>query len=70
MILIPLKNFYLSGKPYPLKEKAEEAAGFYAKMLEHDYTKKKMFNDNFWADFRKVEMIDVNLDFSYHKSSY
>ena len=42
------------GKPLTLSEKAEEAAGFFAKMLEHDYTKKDVFCENFFQDWRKV----------------
>ena len=42
------------GKVVELSEKAEEAAGFFAKMLDHDYTKKDIFCDNFFADWRKV----------------
>jgi DNA topoisomerase-1 len=37
-----------------LSVKAEEAATFYAKMLEHDYTSKPIFNKNFFKDWRKV----------------
>ena len=37
-----------------LSEPAEEAATFFAKMLDHDYTKKQVFCDNFFADWRKV----------------
>ena len=36
-----------------LEPKAEEVAGFYAKMLEHDYTTKEVFNKNFLKDWRK-----------------
>jgi len=36
-----------------LSLKAEEAAGFFAKMLDHDYTKKRIFCDNFFQDWRK-----------------
>ena len=43
-----------SGEPVELSEKAEEAAGFFAKMLDHDYTKKDIFCDNFFTDWRKV----------------
>lgn len=43
-----------NGKVMELSEKAEEAAGFFAKMLDHDYTKKDIFCDNFFADWRKV----------------
>ena len=37
-----------------LSEEAEEVATFYAKMLEHDYTSKEVFNNNFFKDWRKV----------------
>jgi DNA topoisomerase I len=40
-----------------LSEDAEEIAGFYARMLEHDYItdpkKAKLFNENFFRDWRK-----------------
>lgn len=37
-----------------MSEEAEEVAGFYAKMLDHDYTTKDIFNTNFFKDWRKV----------------
>ena len=37
-----------------LSEGAEEVAGFYARMLDHDYTTKEVFNKNFFNDWRKV----------------
>lgn len=37
-----------------LSETAEEAMTFYAKMLDHDYTSKPVFNKNFFGDWRKV----------------
>ena len=40
-----------------LSDGAEEVATFYSKMLEHDYTKKDIFNNNFFEDWRK-EMTD------------
>ncbi|KAF2365427.1 DNA topoisomerase I DNA binding eukaryotic-type [Trinorchestia longiramus] len=42
------------GKPIVLSPDAEEVAGFYARMLEHDYVTKENFNKNFFKDFRKV----------------
>ena len=30
-----------------------QIAGFYAKMLEHEYTSKEIFNKNFFHDWRK-----------------
>jgi DNA topoisomerase-1 len=37
-----------------LHEETEEVAGFYARMLDHEYTSKKVFNDNFFKDWRAV----------------
>lgn len=31
-----------------------QVATFFAKMLDHDYTKKDIFVQNFWNDWRKV----------------
>jgi DNA topoisomerase I len=36
-----------------LKDAAEEIMTFYARMLDHDYTSKDVFNSNFMADWRK-----------------
>lgn len=33
---------------------AEEVMTFYARMLDHDYTSKTVFNKNFFGDWRKV----------------
>lgn len=37
-----------------LSASAEEVMTFYAKMLDHDYTKKSQFNDNFFRDWKTV----------------
>ena len=37
-----------------LEPETEEVATFYAKMLDHDYTTKEVFNQNFYKDWRKV----------------
>lgn len=47
-------KFYYDGKEMKLSPAAEEVAGFYAKMLDHDYTTKDVFNNNFFKDWRKV----------------
>lgn len=47
-------KFVYNGEPFELSERAEEAAGFFGKMLDHDYTKKDIFCDNFFNDWRKV----------------
>ncbi|CAG2165636.1 unnamed protein product, partial [Oppiella nova] len=47
-------KFYYEGKPLRLKPEAEEVAGFYARMLDHDYVTKEAFNKNFFKDWRKT----------------
>ena len=54
--LPPDVQFSYNGQPMELSEKAEEAAGFFAKMLDHDYTKKDIFCKNFFEDWRKVSI--------------
>lgn len=34
---------------------AEEVALFFAQMLDHEYTTKKVFRENFFKDWRKVK---------------
>lgn len=46
--------FEYDGQPMKLSQDAEEVAGFYARMLEHDYTSKDIFNNNFFKDWRKT----------------
>lgn len=46
-------KFYYDGKPMKLQPKAEEIATFYGRMIDHDYTAKKQFNDNFFHDWKK-----------------
>lgn len=43
-----------TGKVVKLSEPAEEVATFYARMLDHDYTTKDVFNNNFMKDWKKV----------------
>ncbi|XP_058117465.1 DNA topoisomerase I, mitochondrial [Anopheles coustani] len=52
--LPPSVTFEYAGKKMRLSEGAEEVAGFYARMLDHDYTSKKAFNENFFKDWRKT----------------
>jgi len=47
-------HFYYGGKVMKLGQDAEEVATFYARMLEHDYTTREVFNKNFTKDWRKV----------------
>lgn len=54
-------KFYYGGKHIKLSEGAEEVATFYSKMLEHDYTKNDIFNENFFEDWRK-EMTEDERD--------
>ncbi|XP_043828999.1 DNA topoisomerase 1-like [Dromiciops gliroides] len=46
-------KFYYDGKAMRLSPKAEEVATFFAKMLDHEYTAKAIFRDNFFKDWRK-----------------
>ncbi|XP_077788816.1 DNA topoisomerase I, mitochondrial isoform X1 [Podarcis muralis] len=43
--------FYYNGKPMKLSPATEEIATFYAKMLDHDYTRKAIFKKNFFCDW-------------------
>ncbi|NXA78661.1 TOP1M topoisomerase, partial [Thryothorus ludovicianus] len=47
-------RFYYEGKPLKLSLATEEIATFYAKMLDHEYTSKEIFQNNFFHDWRKV----------------
>lgn len=46
-------RFEYDGRTVELSQDAEEIATFYARMLDHEYTSKKAFNDNFFKDWRK-----------------
>lgn len=47
-------RFIYNGKHMKLSQLAEEAATFYGRMINHDYVTKKIFNDNFFKDWRKL----------------
>lgn len=49
--------FFYNGERVKLSKDAEEVMTFYAKMLDHDYTKKDSFNTNFFNDWRKVRCV-------------
>ncbi|XP_011605287.2 DNA topoisomerase I, mitochondrial isoform X1 [Takifugu rubripes] len=51
-------HFYYDGKKVKLSLAAEEVALFFAQMLDHEYTTKKVFRENFFKDWRK-EMTDA-----------
>ncbi|XP_032378158.1 DNA topoisomerase 1 [Etheostoma spectabile] len=46
-------NFYYDGKKVKLSLAAEEVALFFAQMLDHEYTTKKVFRENYFKDWRK-----------------
>ncbi|XP_061677493.1 DNA topoisomerase I, mitochondrial isoform X2 [Syngnathoides biaculeatus] len=50
-------HFYYKGQAVKLSRAAEEVAFFFAQMLEHEYTTKTIFRENFFTDWRK-EMTD------------
>ena len=47
-------KFYYDDEHVVLSDEAEEVMGFYAKMLDHDYTTKDKFNQNFFEDWRSI----------------
>ncbi|KAM7396371.1 hypothetical protein PAMP_019416 [Pampus punctatissimus] len=46
-------RFFYNGKEVKLSLAAEEVALFFAQMLDHEYTTKKVFRENFFKDWRK-----------------
>ncbi|XP_047452851.1 DNA topoisomerase I, mitochondrial [Mugil cephalus] len=60
-------HFYYNGKKVKLSLAAEEVALFFAQMLDHEYTTKTVFRENFFKDWRKEmnqeeRMLIKNLD--------
>ncbi|XP_078071959.1 DNA topoisomerase I, mitochondrial-like isoform X2 [Mustelus asterias] len=51
--LPPGVNFCYNGNHMALGPAAEEVATFYAKMLDHEYTTKEVFRQNYFRDWRK-----------------
>ncbi|CAH0592459.1 unnamed protein product [Chrysodeixis includens] len=47
-------QFIYDKQKIKLSPAAEEVAGFYAKMLDHKYTENKIFNENFFTDWRDI----------------
>ncbi|XP_047008759.2 DNA topoisomerase I, mitochondrial [Ictalurus punctatus] len=54
-------KFYYDGKPVKLSLAAEEAALFFAQMLDHEYTTKDVFRDNFFKDWRKEMTLEERM---------
>ena len=50
-------KFFYNGHAMKLSIDAEEVMTFYAKMIDHEYAKKDVFNTNFYNDWRKVTLI-------------
>ncbi|XP_049578716.1 DNA topoisomerase I, mitochondrial isoform X2 [Syngnathus scovelli] len=46
-------HFYYKGEPVKLSLAAEEVAVFFAQMLDHEYTTKKVFRENFFKSWRR-----------------
>ncbi|KAL3061940.1 hypothetical protein OYC64_009958 [Pagothenia borchgrevinki] len=46
-------HFYYAGNKVKLSLAAEEVGLFFAQMLDHEYTTKKVFRENFFTDWRK-----------------
>lgn len=47
-------QFLYDGEPVKLSLATEEVATFFAKMLDHEYTTKEIFQNNFFNDWREV----------------
>uniref|UniRef100_A0A672P0E5 DNA topoisomerase I n=1 Tax=Sinocyclocheilus grahami TaxID=75366 RepID=A0A672P0E5_SINGR len=45
--------FYYDGQPMKLSPATEEIVTFYAKMLDHEYTSKEVFQNNFFSDWKE-----------------
>ncbi|XP_051970173.1 DNA topoisomerase I, mitochondrial-like [Xyrauchen texanus] len=46
-------TFYYDGQPLKLSPATEEIATFFAKMLDHEYTSKDVFQNNFFTDWKE-----------------
>ncbi|XP_063087239.1 DNA topoisomerase I, mitochondrial isoform X6 [Cavia porcellus] len=51
-------QFCYDGKPVKLSLAAEEVATFYGKMLDHEYTTKEVFQNNFFNDWQKEMTVE------------
>ncbi|XP_036399788.1 DNA topoisomerase I, mitochondrial [Megalops cyprinoides] len=54
-------NFYYNGKAVKLSRAAEEVALFFAQMLDHEYTTKEVFRNNFFKDWRKEMTVEERM---------
>ncbi|KAL7878647.1 hypothetical protein AOLI_G00096210 [Acnodon oligacanthus] len=54
-------NFYYDGKAVKLSLAAEEVALFFAQMLDHEYTTKEVFRNNFLKDWRKEMTLEERM---------
>lgn len=61
-------HFYYNGKEMKLSEPTEEVAVFYGRMLDHDYTTKEVFNNNFFKDWRKASSCMIEHTKHFQKS--
>ncbi|CAH2324056.1 DNA topoisomerase I, mitochondrial-like isoform X1 [Pelobates cultripes] len=59
--LPPNVKFYYDGKPFQLSLEAEEVASFFAKMLDHDYTTRDVFRNNFFGDWKKEMTLEEKM---------
>ncbi|XP_066570088.1 DNA topoisomerase I, mitochondrial isoform X2 [Amia ocellicauda] len=54
-------KFYYNGQPMPLSRASEEVAVFFAQMLDHEYTTKDVFRNNFFKDWRKEMTLEERM---------
>uniref|UniRef100_W5LKP9 DNA topoisomerase I n=2 Tax=Astyanax mexicanus TaxID=7994 RepID=W5LKP9_ASTMX len=54
-------RFYYDGKAVKLSLQAEEVALFFGQMLDHEYTTKEVFRNNFFKDWRKEMTLEERM---------
>ncbi|XP_036440551.1 DNA topoisomerase I, mitochondrial [Colossoma macropomum] len=54
-------KFFYDGKAVKLSPTAEEVALFFAQMLDHEYTTKEVFRNNFFKDWRKEMTLEERM---------
>ncbi|XP_028813786.1 DNA topoisomerase 1 isoform X3 [Denticeps clupeoides] len=54
-------NFYYNGEKLKLGLRAEEVALYFAQMLDHEYTTREVFRNNFFKDWRKEMTLEERM---------
>uniref|UniRef100_A0A8C1L9B5 DNA topoisomerase I DNA binding eukaryotic-type domain-containing protein n=1 Tax=Cyprinus carpio TaxID=7962 RepID=A0A8C1L9B5_CYPCA len=64
------KFCFVVGKPVKLSLAAEEVALFFAQMLDHEYTTKVVFRNNFFRDWTKINLEEKQLIMDLNKCDF